>query len=137
MSIKIVGKRISLKKNIHNPSKLWSQPEMTENDDDRELEQRFQSSRSVSYSQLHLNVGKRPRTTTTTTFLHHSNNHKMVGALSPMPSFLGIGGHTGGSRQGHPTIHQCLSEEGRGWPDKRITRHVQDDKTKVTASLPW
>ena len=55
-----------------------------------------------------------------------------VGALSPMPSCLGIGRRTGGVRARTPTVHQCLCG-GRPWvwPDKCTTRHDKDDKTKV------
>ena len=38
------------------------------------------------------------------------------------------------SQQGHTRYTSASMEEGRGWPDKRTTRHDQDDKTKVTAS---
>ena len=49
-----------------------------------------------------------------------------------MPSCLGIGEHTGGSWQGHPRYTSASTEEGRGWPETRSTRHHHDDKTKVT-----
>ena len=37
-----------------------------------------------------------------------------VGALSPMPSCLGIGGHPRGSRHGHPPYTGAGQREGRG-----------------------
>ena len=55
-----------------------------------------------------------------------------VGALLPMPSCLGIGGHTGESRQGHPRYTSASTEEGRWWPETSSTRHHHNDKTKVT-----
>ena len=36
---------------------------------------------------------------------HQHSTTTRVGALLPMPSCLGIGGHPSGSRQGHPTVH--------------------------------
>ena len=55
-----------------------------------------------------------------------TNRTHRVGALLPMPSCLGIGGHTGGSRQGHPRYTSASTEGGRGWPDRRLTRHHND-----------
>ena len=44
--------------------------------------------------------------------------------------------HIGGSRQGHPRYTSASTKEGRGWPDKRPTRHdstrrKDNDETKV------
>ena len=46
-----------------------------------------------------------------------------------MPSCLGIGGHTGGSKQGHPRHTRASAEEGRGWPDKRMTTNTMRVET--------
>ena len=61
---------------------------------------------------------KRVRVTRNTTNWHTST-HARVGALLPMSSCLGIGEHTGGSRQGHPRYTHGTPVptqwEGRGW----------------------
>ena len=44
----------------------------------------------------------------------HTSTHARVGALHPMPSCLGIGGHTGGSQQGHPR-YTSAHTVGRPW----------------------
>ena len=41
--------------------------------------------------------------------LHSQQQQQRVGAMSPMPSCLGTGGHTGGSRQGHPPVTHTQS----------------------------
>ena len=48
-----------------------------------------------------------------------SVQQKRVGALPPMPSCLGIGGHTGGSRKGHPRYTSAHTVE-RPW----VARHA-------------
>ena len=73
-------------------------------------------------------------TTTTTTTQHHQSHR--VGALSPMPACLGIGGHTGGSRQGHPRYTSASAKEGRGWPDKRMTTNTMREETKTHTGTP-
>ena len=62
-----------------------------------------------------------------------------VGALLPMPSCLGIGGHTGGSRQGHPQYTSARTV-GRPWV-ARDTLHAtppqrQDQGYHATLWLP-
>ena len=53
---------------------------------------------------------------------HSQPTTQRVGALSPMPSCLGIGGHTCGSGQGHPRYTSAHKVGGvRGCP-KRTTR---------------
>ena len=49
-----------------------------------------------------------------------------VGALTPMPSCLGIGRHTGGSWQGHPRCNTSAPTVGRLWvarPHCTVTQH--------------
>ena len=53
-----------------------------------------------------------------------------------MPSCLGIGGHTGGSRQGYPRYTSASAEEGRGWPDKRVTPNTMRAETKTHTGTP-
>ena len=52
---------------------------------------------------------------------HSQPTTQRDGALSPMPSYLGIGGHTGGSPQGHPR-YTSAHKVGRPWGPKRTTR---------------
>ena len=51
-----------------------------------------------------------------------------VGALSPMPSCLGIGGHSSGSRQGHPQYDWGLNSRkavgGLFGSDSRYTANM-------------
>ena len=57
---------------------------------------------------------KRVRVTRNTTH-RHTSTHARVGALPPMPSCLGIGGHTGGSRQDTHGTPVPAQWEVRGW----------------------
>ena len=49
---------------------------------------------------------------------------KGVGALSPMPSCLGIGGYPGGSRQGHPRHTGGKAVGGQSRSDSRCTANM-------------
>ena len=60
-----------------------------------------QEEHCVSIPTCHRTRESQTRTTGDTDRTHR------VGALLPMPSCLGIGGHNGGSWQGHPRVHQC------------------------------
>ena len=54
-----------------------------------------------------------------------------VGALSPISSCLGIGGHTGGSRHGHHGTPLLTQWEGRGWLD-RTREHMAPEHATDT-----
>ena len=82
------------------------------------------------YSKTHVNREVNKNTTTTTTTTQQHQQPQKVGAVSPMPSCLGIGGHTGGSRQGHPRYTSASAEEGRGWPGKSMTTNTMRAETK-------
>ena len=51
-----------------------------------------------------------------------SSSSQKVGASSPIPSCLGIGGHPSGSRQGHPRYTGARSA-GRPWVAHEIGQH--------------
>ena len=79
-------------------------------------------SRQHLCSQLHSSRLSNARATTTQT---QAQAQHRVGALCPMPSCLGIGGHTGGSRQGHPR-YTSAQTVGRPWvsrPHCTMTQH--------------
>ena len=54
-----------------------------------------------------------------------SSSSTRFGALFPIPSCLGIGGHTGRSRQGHPRYTSPQQWGGRAWPDKQVQHSIQ------------
>ena len=57
-----------------------------------------------------------------------------VGALSPMPSCLGIGGHTGGSRHGHPryTSAHTMGKAVGGSTAHMSRRHRSTQQTRMS-----
>ena len=73
--------------------------------------------------------------TTTTTTQQHQQPQR-AGALLPMPSCLGIGGHIGGSQQGHPRHTRASADESRGWPDKRMTTNTMRVEKKTYTGTP-
>ena len=57
-----------------------------------------------------------------TSAMLQQNSSQRVGALSPIPSCLGIGGHLSGSRQGHPRYTGARSP-GTPWVARTTVHH--------------
>ena len=49
---------------------------------------------------------------------------------------MGIGGHTGGSWQGHPRCTSASTEEGRGWSNRHKTTNTMRVETKMHTGTP-
>ena len=61
---------------------------------------------------------------------HSQPTTQRVGALSPMPSCLNIGGHTGGSRQGHPR-YTSAPKVGRPWVTQAHHKKTSNTRSSV------